>query len=500
MTGRKKFLAVFLALTAVIMLFSSCKKDEDFTVNDVTVNGHDGQVISINQNSVFKLSYTRGDSFNPFFAQMLNNQTLMTLMFEPLFQLNNEFMPQPLLATSSTMEGVSITVPLRTAAKFSDGTALTASDVVYSFKLAKNAPAYSANLAGIAAVREAGASAVTVELSQPNVNAQQLLTFPVVKSGTADKDSDIPVGTGRFVLKQEGVSYRMTPNGFYSKTPVITQIELVNAGSEEKIENALRIGNISFIYNDLSKGSRTSSNAKSVAVPLNNLIYIGFNPGNFLGQSADLRKAVSYSISRQDIVDSTYHGFATAATSVFNPLWKAGGGAGFADVKTDARAAEMLLKNTGYGGAALKLLVNEENGYRRAAADLIAKQMNAQGFRVTVQALPYDTYKSYIEAGYYDLFLGEVRLTDDMNLNCFFTAGGSCAFSIDLAASKTAVAYEQYLKGESSLGDFMIAFKEEMPFVPVAYRKGVVSYTGQLKVEPKSAYGDVFYNIEEWTF
>lgn len=500
MAGSKKKLALIMVLVLLLLLFSSCKKKDDIIVNNVTVTADDGQVISINRDSVFKLPCTRSDSFNPFFAEMLNNQTLMTLMYEPLFCLDDTFTAQPVLAQSCTIEKLTLTVRLKSGAKFSDGSAVTASDVVYSFRQAKEAPGYAANLAGLASAEATDTGTVVFTAAGSNVNAEMLLTFPVVKNGTGGSAGDLPVGSGRFVLKIDGTSYEMAPNGFYSKTPAITKIQLVNAESEEEIENALHIGNISFIFNDLSKGSKTSGNAKSTAVPLNNLVYIGFNPKNILGQSSNLRKAVSYAINREDIVSAAYHSFATEATSVFNPLWAGSAGTDVASIHSDDKAAELAVQSSVYGDAPLRLLVNNENDYRRAAADLIAKQLNAQGLQVTVSALPYDTYMQYLAAGYYDLFLGEVRLTDNMNLNCFFTAEGNCAFSVNPANSSTAAAYAAYLAGESELGEFVIAFKEEMPLVPVAYRKGVVAYTSQMRIQPQSTYGDKFGNIEEWTF
>lgn len=500
MTGSRKAIALLMVLLTVLLLFAGCKKEEGEPEGNVSVTGGDGQVISINRDSVFKLPCTRGDSFNPFYAEMLNNQTLMSLLYEPLFRLDEAFMAQPVIAEDCTVDGTSLTVPVRSDAKFSDGTAVSADDVVYSFEKAKNAPAYKANLAGISVAKQSGAATVVFTAAEANVNARQLLTFPVVKKGTGDTNTDVPMGSGRFVLKIEGASYQMTPNGFYTKTPAITKIELVNAESEEEIENALRIGNISFIYNDLSKGSKTSSNTKSQPVALNNLVYIGFNPSNIMGQSNALRQAVSFAINREQIVSGTYHSYATAATSIFNPLWKRGEGTDVASLSADNKAAEMALGTTEYKNAPLKLIVNEDNAYRRAAAEMIAKQLNAQGLNVTVNALAYDAYRQSMQAGSYDMFLGEVRLTNDMNLNCFFTAEGSCAFSVNLTDSKTAAAYTTYRNGTASVGDFMIAFKEEMPLVPVAYRKGLVAFTSQMKVKPNSVYEDVFRNIEEWTF
>lgn len=496
----KRLAAFFLAATMLALSFTSCGKQDEPATEQVTVAGADGQMISINQSSVFKLPYTRSDSLNPFFAETLNNQTLVSLLFEPLFRLDEQFTPQLALADSCTSDGETLRVALKSGLKFSDGSQVTAEDVAFSFRLAKNAPAYAANLAGVSSAAVQDSRNLIFTLTAPNINAEQLLTFPVAKSGSGQTAAENPVGSGRFVLKTADNGYQLTPNGFYAATPVITSIELMNVESQEEIRSALRIGKISFIYDDLSSGNQSAGHVKSEEVPLNNLVYLGFNPKNFIGTTPALRQAVSYAISREEIVSGTYHSYATAATSVFNPLWGGAKGANIASANADAKAAELALQGASYGGAQMVLLVNSENNYRRAAADMIAKQLNAVGLKVRVNALPFETYKSYIQSGYYDMFLGEVRLTDDMNLNCFFQKEGSCSFSLDLTASSTAVAYASYLSGVGNIGGFLMAFREEMPFVPVAYRKGIVSYSNQMKVKPASVYGDIFRNVEQWTF
>lgn len=496
----KQGFAFFLTAAFLVLLLASCQKAEVDGEEAVSVTGTNGQVISVNRESVFKLPYTRSDSMNPYFAETLNNQTLATLLFDSLFRLDAQFVAQPLLATDCRQEEQKLTVTIGSGIKFSDGSALTAADVVYSFDLAKKSPAYAVSLAGLTAAQATDNLTVVFTAAAANPYAKQLLTFPVVKQNTGAVKTDLPVGTGRFILKSEGLAPSMKPNGFYTSTPAITQIELVNAQSESEIENALHIGKISFIYNDLGTGSKGSGNAQTTAVPLNNLVYLGFNPQNTPGQSSLVRQAVSYALNRREIVANTFHSFATPATSPFNPLWPDSEQAQVAAASADLPAAQMALKESGYASGALKLLVNSDNSYRKAAADLIAKQLGNAGFHVTVDAKPYDAYRQALAAGAYDLFLGEVRLTDDMNLNCFFTPEGNCAFSVNPAQGKTSPAYAAFVSGKEPVGSFLMAFKEEMPFVPVLYRKGLVAYTSLMKVKPESIYSDVFQNIEQWTF
>ena len=75
------------------------------------------------------------DSLGPYAAQSDMNLSITSLLFDPLFVTDNTFTPQPCLAESITQAGTGeYLVTLRSDVTFSDGSALTAADVVYSFE------------------------------------------------------------------------------------------------------------------------------------------------------------------------------------------------------------------------------------------------------------------------------------------------------------------------------------------------------------------------------
>ena len=57
--------------------------------------------------------------------------------------------PQNRLAQEVTMEGASCIVRIRTDARFSDGSPVTAQDAAYSLQLAQASPRFAAQLAGV---------------------------------------------------------------------------------------------------------------------------------------------------------------------------------------------------------------------------------------------------------------------------------------------------------------------------------------------------------------
>ena len=85
-----------------------------------------------------------------------------------------------------------------------------------------------------------------------------------------------------------------------------------------------------------------------------------------------------------------------------------------------------------------------------------------------------------------------------MDLSPLFSKGGTAAYGIDTAGA-TCTAYEQFLSGAVTLGDFLTSFNSELPIIPVCYRSGMSLYSRAINTPVLSTESDVFYNISEWT-
>ena len=77
-------------------------------------------------------------------------QTVGALLYEPLFTLDNSFAPQPVLCEHSSCDAQALTwtFALRSAV-FSDGTALTANDVLAAYRRAAESARYGARFANV---------------------------------------------------------------------------------------------------------------------------------------------------------------------------------------------------------------------------------------------------------------------------------------------------------------------------------------------------------------
>lgn len=494
---------------AVLLLLCSCGRGsggEDAPATTEPASQQTEASGPLSENAVV-LAFNVNDSLNPYTAASKQNQDLSTLLYEPLVYLNENFEAQMCLAKVISGEGVSYTIALRDGAVFSDGTAVEASDVVYSFGLAKANPKWSAGLQQIAsmAVRRGD---ISVTLTAPNILFQNLLDFPIIKQEGAE--SGTPAGSGRYVYQKQDTVSLLTANPHYSgAAPQVGTIRLADVPDDEALQNSLQIGSITAYYTDLADCNIPRLTGKTARVNLTNMVYIGANASRgALGNEA-VRRAVSKAVNRETIAQKAYYSYAEAATGPLPPQFKA------LDISNESfyiqnkEEAVSLLESAGFteeredgvrtnGQVALEvsLLVNEENAFRTAAASLVQRQLEEAGFGVTVETLPFADYSARIRAGDYDLYMGEIRLSNDMDLSPLLVQGGVSSYGLAIGAASAE--YAGFRSGEGAPSAFGEAFQTSMPFIPLVYRQGVLTYPGEVGTGVRASVSDVYLNIGSW--
>ena len=487
----KKFAVLILIVSLLATVFSGC--DEIKPVIDDEPVGVSN--ISDKKEGTLKLAYSKADMLDPFTSSMSANIQIMGLIYDGLYKLNQNYEPVPVIAKSSIVSGTTVNVTLSSAV-FSDGTPVTSSDVVYSFEQARYSPNYGTRLQNFLQASISSSNMLVFTLETPDPYALSCLTFPIVKNGS---EGELPVGSGRYIPQISGESTYLVVNtnksGF---NPAIKTIMLVPVRDSGSIESSLEIGNTGFYYNDLSSGSYLRINAKTVDMGINNFIYLGFNSASEIFSDASLRQAVNLAVNRNEIVTTAFQGHARAVYSPFNPDWYALSSKDLV-ISMDLPKAEEYITQSGIDIASkeVSLLVNKENQFKLETAEFIKGYLEAIGFKINLKAYTSDYYTEAVKLGSYDIYIGEVRLSPNMDLFPIF--GGDVSYGIDpLCAS--AARYNQYLNGKCELMDFVNTFNEDLPVIPLCYRNAAASYTNSMQGNFSSCDGDVFYNIEEWSF
>lgn len=505
-TKALRLTAIALSFSTILFSFYACTSLEE---TDTTTDP--APIVETNSNgealSTLKIGYAQNDTLSPYTASGTVNQKFSTLIYDPLYTLDANYNAVPIIAESCTVSGVTLTVVLRDGVQFTDGTRLTADHVVTSFNKAKTAPAYQSQLTNFKEAKNTDGN-VVFTLNHADPYAVNCLDFAIAK----DPDAAVPVGSGRFVLDSTTSPNKITWNkdNIRDVEPQIEEFSLIGVSDNNSISNALKIGNISFVFDPLSSGSTQRVNASSANVAMNNLVFLGGNSKSTLLADINVRKAVSSALNREEIVTTGYQGHAAAASEPFNPAWSVYQDLGRTVQEQDLAAVEQLLQTAGYTEKdasgiyvkenrplQLRLVVNSGNGFREEAAQLISEQLAEAGISVQITTLAFDQYTQAIQSGSYDLYLGEVNLTRSMDLSPLLTEGGAVTYGIDLKGA-ACTAYTQFLNGQIQIADFLNAFNTEMPFIPLCYRNGLILYSRAITVPVVGTESDAFYNIHEW--
>ena len=486
----KKISALILVFSILLTALCACNKEPENT-NDPYI------VTNLNESSdnSLKLAYSKADMLDPFTCTMSANIQILGLIYDGLYKLNKNYEPLPVIAKSSILSGTTINVTLNSV-QFSDGTPLTSNDVAYSFKKAKDSPYYSERLKNFESASISSSNMLVFTLIKADPYALSCLTFPIVKNGA---EGELPIGSGRYTAQVSGETTYLVVNSKKSGfNPAIKTITLVPVRDSSSIESSLEIGNTGFYYNDLSSGTYSRINAHTVEMGINNFVYLAFNSSSEIFSNQLIRQAINLSIDRSKISSTAFQGHSRATYSPFNPEWyKLASKDLIIPVNTE-KAKELIAQSgVDVSQKEVSLLVNKENQFKLETAEFISEYLTALGFKVNLKNYSAEYYTEAIELGSYDMYIGEIRLTPNMDLSPLL--GGTQGYGINpLGVSVSR--YSQLLSGKCELMDFINTFNEDLPLIPLCYRNAAASYTNAMQADFNCCDSDVFYDIETWRF
>lgn len=443
---------------------------------------------------------SREDSLNPFYMTTDLNSALVSLVFEPLFYVDDSFCAVNGLALSYEHKDKTLTVKLDTSAAFSDGVQFSSTDVVYSFSEAKKSANYVNELANITSAAAQGTDTVVFTLDSPYRFAADSLSFPIVKASSADTEKSVPLGTGLYSYNTSGENIKLNYNPYCRKPePNIKTVNLIDVPQSSTLIHTLELGSIDAYFDDLSSGSYSRANAASSKTNLTNLVFLGMNSNSYALNSSAVRRAVYYSVNRQSVVKNSYKNYAAESFTPYHPEWHALAESDYdlTRLALDYSKAQSLMKSEGFSGPInMTLIVYSGNGFKLAAAKEIQSSLKNIGINVTVSELTWDNYTLALGSGDYDLYIGEIKLPLDMNMSSLF-GQNSAVYGIE-ASDTTSSAYSEYLNGNISLSAFTDSFIQNMPFAPICFRLGVLVYSNDITPAADCDISNIYKNIYEW--
>mgnify|MGYP001576284980 CR=1 FL=1 len=264
---------------------------------------------------------------NPLLAISDADRDLSALVHAGLMGLSGSGELVPVLAERYEMspDGRTYTFTLRENAKFSDGTPVSAADVVFTVRKAQDpglkSPEY-ANWSGVGVAAE-DARTVRFTLGKPYAPFLGLTTLGILPSRLWQNLSNeefpfstletSPVGAGPFKVVDisrdasgliRSVSLAANPD-FVSGRPYLDGIRFNFYPRAEDLTNALKSGAVESAYGVSAREALTA--------PYTRVFGVFFNPNEKqVYARAEVRKALSFALDREHIVDTVLGGHATA--------------------------------------------------------------------------------------------------------------------------------------------------------------------------------------------
>ena len=435
----KRILCFMLGLCLLLTVFAGCGNDGDsYTPTGNGLSGENDLLApeppSDPKVQELSLIYYAEKSMNPYLCTDFTNRALFGLIYPSLFIVDREYNVEPQLckqfSVSADMRSYTFHVENAT---FSDGSPLTDADVATSLLAAKESPVYGGRFTHITDILVAPGGGVTVSLSTPMEELPLLLDIPILKANQVSMDR--PLGTGPYMLDETGTAgvLRRRNNWWCNARMTVTAnaIALVKATDNAQIRDNFEFNGLSLVCADPGSDKYADYRCDYELWDCENniFLYMACNMESEIFSNAAVRGALSTVVDRDYMVENFYRGFARAAALPASPLARCYNDTLASRYAYDGGAAlKKALSDEGMVGKEMVFLVNSDDSLRVRVAKKIAEAFTEAGLVVTVSALSTSRYTRALEKGEYDLYLGQTKLSPNMDLSNFFTNSGALCY------------------------------------------------------------------------
>ena len=500
----------------------------------------------------FSLGYYKGEGLHPYTCSNTTNQNLMGLIYEPLFAIDQTFATEPCLAKSCTIQVTSAsgseeekdtegdasetgtegdetdqkdaskeekkkeqprskiagkttcTIQLRDDVTFSDGTSLSAEDVVYSLEQAKGKGSiYRERLSDVTSITASGSTTVVIEINAADSAFDSLLDIPIIsRSGGSN-----PIGTGPYVLntkKGKAVSMTRNTNWWQEGTLPADTITLYAADDSDMMIFGFGSGSISMVNTDL-----TGTNALSytgdynvVDYPTTSMLYVGCNTHSGPCQNQSFRQALYYVFDRDTLATKMLSGHAEPTVLPVSPKSKLYDEKLAETYAWSEETAKKKLADGHYYNQTLKLIVNKESAFKTAFAEEMKKELEAIGIKVQVEALAWDEFADALDERSFDLYLGEVKLKSNFDLTAVIGSNSNLNYGgyqdKDLEKLLTKFQTADKASRAAAAKNLYKAVADAAATIPLCFKNHSVltHWSANASIAPTQQ--NLFYHIAEW--
>ena len=445
--------------------------------------------------------------------------SVLDLVYEGLFSMDDNYMPQPELAYSYEFisDGRRLRVRLRDDVTFHNGQKLTANDVVatldYMYELSgfdddlnseyelTDRGLYYSTFYSVQSWEAEDEHTLLFRMRRASYGSLYALTFPILPA--SEVANAMPAGTGPY--KYDGYErgsaiWLISNKTWWKRAPAVTNIRASIFKDSEKALGAFDAQDVDVAMTRSINASRYSGslNSFSLSARTRQLEVLLLNRSYKYLKSDDngknlVREAIAYAINRSELISSVYQGMATVAyTPVPAGTWLSNEST-IRDIY-DPLMAESLLDQAGWKMAddgkrykdgkemeSFRILVYDEPGstVRTNAANKIAEQLKAVGIPAYVATWSRGNVLTKLISGDYSLALAAFNFDVGPDPGFTLTSTASCNYtryrSDDmndlLGQLRKSVTPDDYQHAMSLIQD---QFEQDIPYICLYWRSGAL--------------------------
>jgi len=361
------------------------------------------------------------------------DRVLYKNVYEGLVTLNREGEIVPLLAEDYEIsnDGLEYTFYLREGVKFHDGHELTAADVIYTFErnLDPDVPiVHAAYYGDITKMEAVNNYAVKFTLAQPNSMLLFRLAIPdgvIVPLGAGDELKSQPNGTGPFRFAEWARGDHITLGKFDAyhneKLPYLDKVIFKVIPDPSVRLAALKTGGIDVIgWIVAPENALEFEGDPALKVLRGNStgdVILAINNSREPLNDVRVRRAISYAIDQEEIIEATQFGFGTPIASHMSPV-----NPNYIDLTWlyphNPDKARELLAEAGYpNGFSLDIRVPSDS-YCTRGAESVKDQLEQVGIELNVEVLEFGVWLEQVfRNAQYDLSI--VRHTEAFDIDIY---------------------------------------------------------------------------------
>lgn len=499
----KRILLLLLCLSLTVSLFGCASRrgkpyipsgdalefDEDYTGPIETKPKEETQEQSLT------LSYNPKATMNPITCTDYTNRVLFSLIYQSLFVVDRNYKVEPMLCSqySVSEDMLSYTFYIEQAT-FSDGTILTIEDVLASLEAAKASDYYGGRFTHIKEMAISPDGGLTIKLDTAYENLPILLDIPIIKASEIAMEQ--PVGTGPYALNSAASSL-VRRTDWWCQAELVAKartIALMPGESATQIRDQFQFESLDLVCADpgSDKYADYRCDYELWDSETGIFLYLAGNKEHALFSNAQVRSAMTFAIDRDKLVDTYYRGFARSATLPASPQSPY-----YSQNLADRYAFDMdkfkqAVEQAGVKGTKVEIMVNSDDSLRVRVARDIAKMLTDGGLNATTREVGGQAYRDALYYRTFDMYLGQTRLSPNMDLSAFFYLFGSLSYG---SVNDTA-AYELCKDALENQGNYYTLHQMVMDnglICPILVRSYAVYATRGLLTDLTPSRDNVFY-------